>query len=77
MNTYEIDYTAPIAILRTDRTRPRFGNIYKVKHHAAFVIRLFNGNTLFGDAEQVNAYARRENLKLDPMNARGRKYFAK
>lgn len=77
MKTYEIDYTAPVAILRKSRIdRYRFANIYKVKYQAAFLIHIVGTkDTLLGDVEQVMNYARNNNLKLDAMNARGRKFF--
>lgn len=77
MKTFEIDYTAPVAILRKSRIdRYRFANIYKVKYNAAFLIHIVGTkDTLFGDTEQVINYTINHGLKLDPMNAKGRKFF--
>ena len=82
MKTAEIDFSAPVAILKADRTSKwRTANVYKVKYYASFVIiyitngRPGPGPIYCGDPDQVINHAKSENLALIPMNSKGRKYF--
>ncbi len=78
MKTAEIDFSAPVAILKKSITNPwRDANVYKVKYYASFVI-MYHGNPdiiYCGDPGQVARYAEKEGLSLIPMNSRGRKFF--
>ena len=78
MKTIEIDYSAPVAILKRKLTdRYRTANIYKVKRYASFFIH-YPGNPdaiYCGTPAEVEEYAKANGLSLIPMNARGRKFF--
>lgn len=81
MKTYEIDYSAPVALIKRNCIdKYPVASVYKVKRYASFVIIPRHGETEFGglhlgDIEQVNAYVRNRNLYMVVKNARGRKYF--
>lgn len=78
MKTYEIDYKAPVAVLKKSLVdRYPTASVYKVKRYASFVIRFpHNSDIIYcGDPDQVVSYALKNGLNLIPKNARGRKFF--
>lgn len=77
MKTYEIDYSAPAAVVKNRLTdRYPIANVYKVKYHAAFLIHyIATKDIIFGDAKQTEAYCKNNGLCLIPKNNRARKYL--
>ncbi len=78
MKTYEIDYSAPAAVIKKGLIdRYAIANVYKVKYHAAFVIHYIGTqDVIFGDAQQTETYCRNHGLCLIPKNNRARKYLS-
>jgi len=78
MKQYEIDFSAPAAVVKT-RLIDKYpvAKVYKVKRYASFVIRFVEEKKLIycGTPEQVVDFVRKENLNLIPKNARARKYL--
>lgn len=78
MKQYEIDYSAPAAVVKTRLTdKYAIANVYKVKRYASFVIHFVGKENIIycGTPEQVVDFVRKENLNLIPKNARARKYL--
>lgn len=77
MKTYEIDFSAPVAVLKSNPCSPFVdAKVYKVKRYAAFVIMLRNcSDKMLGDVEQTINYAKNHGFHLIPKNNRGRKFF--
>lgn len=78
MKTYEIDYSAPAAVIKKGLIdRYAIANVYKVKYQAAFVIHYIGTkDIIFGDARQTENYCKNNGLCLIPKNNRARKYLS-
>lgn len=77
MRTYEIDYNAPVAVLKKSIIdKYPVARVFKVKRYASFVIVPRISDTIYcGDPGQVCRYAEKMGWSIIPKNARGRKFF--
>ena len=78
METYEIDYSAPAAVVKTRLTdRYPVANVYKVKRYASFIIRFAGDKEIIycGEPAHVIQFINFANLCLIPKNKRARKYL--